>query len=202
MELCLDYFGNDLKLIGNNIAKFEFDASSAEFRLYQDFRLCRQTHSVKFIRIRILSTWGAKFVKIKCIVFFGTPSNQGVKQFKQEELDPSQVTQWYIGDRVRYLGPDGKRWYEGKILHINPSETYLIQDDHGWVKDHINPKNTRQPRYPRKPKKLKARTSQISVPTIMEQDETNFESSGSESDFSYDDAPFVLKEELEYVRSL
>merc|ERR1719233_422558 len=204
MELCLDYFGNDLKLIENNIAKFEFDASSAEFRLYQDFRLCRQTHSVKFLRIRILSTWGAKFVKIKCIVFFGTPSNQGVKQFKQEELDPSEYAQWYIGDRVRYLGPDGKRWYEGKILHINPSDTYLIQDDHGWVKDHIKPKNTRQPRYKRKPKKLTASTSQISVATIVEEAGIIYDSSSSEStEGSYDEAPFVMKEELKlYEKSL
>jgi len=203
-EMCLDYFGNDLKLIGRDISKFEFDATDDSFSKCQVFPLETQIHSVKFIRIRILNSWGAKFVKIKCIDIFGKPSDDGVRWTRAEERDPSEYAQWYIGDRVRYLGPDGKKWYEGRILHINPSETYLIQDDHGWVKDHIKPKNTRNPRYARKPRKLKASTSQLSVTTIVEDKvlEEEFSDSSSSSDGSYDEAPFVMKEEYEqFIKS-
>jgi len=202
----LDYFGNDLKLIGRDIAKFSFEAADENFLKCQEFQLDCQIHAVKFIRIRILDGWGAGFVKIQSIDFFGKQSKASIS-WKKEEPVSSEFAQWYIGDRVRYLGPDGKKWYEGKIIHINPSETYLIQDDHGWVKDHIKPKNTRRPRYPRKPRKLKASTSQISVSTILEdskkeQDFSDSSSSTSGSEGSYDEAPYVMKEEYElYKRS-
>jgi len=198
-ELCLDYFGNDLKLIGNNIAKFKFDAPDDDFDRSQDFLLDCQVYSVMFIRIRILSTWGGKSVKIRGFNFYGNRCDKGVKKFAEKA---SSDAEWYIGDRVRYLGPDGKKWCEGRILHINPADTtYLIQDDHGWVKDHIKPKDTRKPRYSRKPRKLKASTSQISVQPIVEEKEEHVSDSSDSSESSYDEAPFVMKEELEITKN-
>jgi len=198
MDVAVDYFGNDLRLIGRDINTFTFDAENDSFQKYQEFAITDAEHAVKYVRIRILNNWGADHVQLNAILFFGTESQKGVKAVPMagpEDNDLAYVPQqWYVGDRVRYRWEPGSKWYEGRILHINDEDgnngtTYLIKDDSGWVKDHITPRNTREPRYRRKPRKLKASCSEISLKPIVEALEEEDEvsepaSSGDESPLS------------------
>jgi len=174
-EISVDYFGNDLRLIGRDIARVTFNAELPDYTKFQDFRIVYDQHSVKYVRIRILSNWGGRSVQLNRIVFFGRESTKGIKASSpviSEDSGPTYVPQkWYAGDRVRYRWEKNQKWYEGRILHVNESNdgiTYLIKDDSGWTKDKIKMSDTREPRYPRKPRKLKASCSEISLLTIVE----------------------------------
>jgi len=174
-EISVDYFGNDLKLIGRDIARVTFNAALPDYTKFQDFRVVYDQNSVKYVRIRIISNWGARSVQLNRILFFGRESNKGIKATSpaiSEDSGPTYALQkWYTGDRVRYRWEKGQKWYEGRILHVNESNdgiTYLIKDDSGWTKDKIKNSDTREPRYPRKPRKLKASCSEISLKTIVE----------------------------------
>lgn len=176
--MSVDYFGNDLRLIGRDIATLTFNAAVPDYKKFQDFPLKEEDHAVKYIRLRILSKWGlSESVQLNAILFFGQRSQKGVKPLPRagpEDNIPVYVPQqWYVNDRVRYRWEEGQKWYEGRVIHINnPDEngriTYLIRDDSGWVKDKITPRNTREPQYRRKPRKLRASCSEISLMPIVE----------------------------------
>jgi len=201
--ISVDYFGNDLRLIGRDINTFKFDASDESFQKYQEFPISDTEHAVKYVRIRIQSNWGADHVQLNAILFFGTESQKGVKQVPMASAEDDLVAYspqtWYVGDRVRYRWEPGSKWYEGRILHVNEEDatnggtTYLIKDDSGWVKDHITQRNTREPRYRRKPRKLKASCSEISLKPIVEALEE--EDEPSEHDSTADESPLSDIEE-------
>jgi len=191
--ISVDYFGNDLRLIGRDIATLTFNAASPNYEKFQEFILREEDHAVKYIRLRILSNWGAKSVQLNAILFFGKRSQKGVKPLPRagpEDNIPAYVPQqWYVNDRVRYRWEEGQKWYEGRVIHINnPDEmgriTYLIRDDSGWVKDNISPQNTREPQYRRKPRKLRASCSEISLKPIVEALEEEGEKRSEDEDSS------------------
>jgi len=191
--ISVDYFGNDLRLIGRDIATLTFNAALPDYQKFQEFVLKEEDHAVKYIRLRILSNWGAKSVQLNAILFFGKRSQKGVKPLPRagpEDNVPAYVPQqWYVNDRVRYRWEEGQKWYEGRVIHINNPDkngriSYLIRDDSGWVKDKISPQNTREPQYRRKPRKLRASCSEISLLPIVEALEEEGEKRSEDEDSS------------------
>jgi len=191
-QICVDYFGNDLRLIGRDIAKLTFNAASPNYTKYQDFEILEEDHAVKYVRIRILSNWGGPSVQLNSVLFFGTLSQKGVTA--PPRAGPMDVTHnhtpqnWFVGNRVRYKWEEGQKWYEGRVIHINHTpkgQTYLIKDDSGWVKDGIKPEHTWKPQYVKKPRKLRASCPEISLKPILENLKQELdEEKGSDEDSS------------------
>jgi len=174
-QMIVDYFGNDRRLIGRDIARVTFEAASSDYMKYQDFNIVYEQHAVQYVRVRILSNWGAKFVQVNQMLFYGKESKKGLTADGKSTLGNLESTHmtpdWDVHDRVRYKWEEGQKWYEGQIVHVNEvgeETTYLIKDDYGWHKNDIRLCNIREPRYHRKPRRMTASCPELSLGPILE----------------------------------
>lgn len=176
-EICVEYFDSNYKLRKGNEETLIFDASLPTYKRFQYFTLKAKVGAVRYIRIRILSNWGGESVQVNTIIFFGKILECKELRPKEEQASVDEPELWYVNDRVRYRTDVGKKWYEGRVIHINCSDdmSYLIQDDLGWVKDNIKPENIQMPKHRKKPRKLWASCPEILLSPIVEASEEDEE---------------------------
>jgi len=146
-----------------DVLKFQYKNTADE----QQFAI-KNAMPVRYLRLNIKNNWGDQYVAINRIHFFGTQSevlDPEVPTAKKQEERRNSLAQnkrrhimmkWEVGDRVDYQWDDSKKWYTGRILHVNEECTYLIKDDYNFVKDHISPEQVRVTKKRRKPRRLKA----------------------------------------------
>lgn len=170
-EICVEYFDSNYKLRKGEEETLIFDASLPNYKRFQYFTLKAKVEAVRYIRIKILSNWGGESVQVNTILFFGQILECKELRPKEEQASVDEPRRWYVSDRVSYRTDVGKKWYEGRVIHVNCSDdniSYLIRDDSGWVKDNIKPENVQMPKHRKKPRKLLASCPEILLSPIVE----------------------------------
>jgi len=172
-DCSVDYLNANGDLMFSSVAKFTYEDNGES----QTFEIKNDLLPVRQVRVNILSNWGAKFIGVNRISFFGkrAQDDKGIKKNTPEDETEILKTRKRmhfslkieIGDRIDYQWDDTAKWWTGRILHINEDYTYLLKDDYGFVKDHIAPEKTRQTRKRRKPRRIKA-SRKTTMDTINE----------------------------------
>jgi len=171
-DCSVDYLNANGDLMYSCATKFTYEdnGESQSFEIKNDM-------PVRQVRVNIHSNWGAKFIGVNRISFFGKCAQESFedkKNTQEEENEKLKIRKRRhfalkieIGDRIDYQWDDTGKWWTGRILHINEDYTYLLKDDYGFVKDHIAPEQTRQTRKRRKPRRIKA-SRKTTMETINE----------------------------------
>lgn len=167
----LDYLNATQDLMYSEVVKFIYKNTGDE----QEFDIVNDI-PVRYVKFKIVNNWGEEYVGINKVSFYGIKADVFQPEAQEETTEESpavakrrrtQLMKWELGDRIDYQWDDSGKWYTGRILHINENCTYLMKDDHGFVKDNIPPEKVRPTKKRRKPRRYKA-SRKTTLETIQE----------------------------------